>query len=80
MKALSKLLACLSLFACAKVGLGNEPDLVAAYDRAARPFSKELLFSTATGRMKQRSKVRFDEFTQLTLDNAELWRLALESV
>jgi mono/diheme cytochrome c family protein len=55
------------------------PPAAATYDNAARPFLEAYCFS-CHGPDTQKSKVRFDQFTGLTLEDAELWRLAMESV
>ena len=44
-----------------------------------QPFLKAHCFS-CHGPEKQKSKVRFDQFTELALDDADFWRLTLESV
>ena len=62
------------LIATATTGIALEN-----YEQKARPFLEKHCFS-CHGPDKQKGKVRFDQFTGLTEENTELWRLALESV
>ena len=63
------------LLALTSIGFANQGN----FEKEARPFLKKHCFA-CHGKDKQKGKVRFDHFKELMLDQAELWRLTLESV
>ncbi len=76
---LFKAVGLLSLLAWTNINFASAPASTASYEQSARPFLKQYCFS-CHGPEEQKSDVRFDQFKHLTRDDAELWRLALESI
>ena len=70
---------CLAIAMCSRISLADDATTISTYNQAARPFLKTYCFG-CHGEDEQSSKIRFDEYERLTLDDVGLWRLALESV
>ena len=70
---------CIAFLFTGVSSLAAESTQLASFDKTARPFLKSYCFG-CHGEDEQSSKIHFDEFTHLTPNDTELWRLVLESV